>query len=222
MEILDFGWIGEYRDLLLAGLLTTVWITMVGGFAGFIIGLACAWCRIFGPSGLRPLPSGYVELIRNTPFLVQLYFIYFALPSMGVSLSATAAAMLAIIINFGAYGGEIIRAGIEATPKGQFEAGASLAMLPGQVFRHIVLKPALARIWPALTSQLILVMFGSAVVSQISVEDLTYAANFIQSRNFRALETYVVATLAYLFLATLLRQLMKCIGWLFLTRRVKG
>ena len=99
-----------------------------------------------------------------------------------------------MVINLGAYATEIIRAGIEATPRGQIEAGVSLAMTRLQVFRYVVLLPALQKIWPALSSQIIIVMLGSAVVSQISAEDLTYAANFIQSRNFRAFEVYFVAT----------------------------
>jgi polar amino acid transport system permease protein len=84
-----------------------------------------------------------------------------------------------------------------------------------QAFRHVVLRPALQKIWPALTSQLVLVMFGSAVCSQIAVEELTYAASFVQSRNFRAFESYLVATVLYLVLALLLRQAMRGLGaWL--------
>ncbi|MFX8000690.1 ABC transporter permease subunit, partial [Acinetobacter baumannii] len=90
--------------------------------------------------------------------------------------------------NLGAYSCEIVRAGIQATAKGQFEAGASLAMSRFQTFWYVVLIPSLQRIWPALSSQIVLVMLGSAVVSQIAAEDLSFAANFIQSRNFRAFE----------------------------------
>ena len=95
-----------------------------------------------------------------------------------------------MVINLGAYSAEIIRAGIEAMPKGQIEAGDSLA-LTGAGAAYVVLKPAFQKVWPALSSQIIIVMLGSAVVSQISAEDLTYAANFIQSRNFRAFEVYL-------------------------------
>ena len=103
-----------------------------------------------------------------------------------------------MVVNLGAYSCEIIRAGIQATPKGQFEAGASLAMTRIETFRQSCWCPSLQRIWPALSSQVVIVMLGSAVVSQIAAEDLTYAANFIQSRNFRAFEAYFVTTLIYL------------------------
>jgi polar amino acid transport system permease protein len=219
MVSLDFSWVGDYAGLLVAGLWVTIWITLAGGAIGFIIGLACAWSRTLGPSWARSAPRAYVELVRNTPFLIQLYFIYFGLPSLGLRLSEQTAALAAMIINFGAYSSEIIRGGIEAMPRGQFEAGAALAMRPFQVFRYIVIVPALKAMWPALTSQLILLMFGSAVISQISVEDLTYAANFIQSRNFRAFETYIVSTLAYLCLAFVLRRALNALGWLTFGKR---
>lgn len=129
------------------------------------------------------------------------------------------AAIFAMVINLGAYGCEIIRAGIEATPRGQFEAGASLAMTRIQTFRHVVLVPALQRIWPALSSQIVIVMFGSAVCSQIAVEDITFAAQFIQSRTFRAFEVYILATILYLVLALVLRQVMRALGTLLFPRR---
>jgi polar amino acid transport system permease protein len=129
------------------------------------------------------------------------------------------AANFAMVINLGAYGCEIIRAGIQASPRGQFEAGASLAMTPFQTFWHVILVPALQRIWPALSSQIIIVMLGSAVVSQIAAEDLTFAANFIQSRSFRAFEAYFVSTAIYLLLAILLRQLLAWVGFILFPRR---
>ena len=222
MVVLSFDWVADYLPLLLSGIWTTLWITLAGAVAGFGIGIACAWCRSLGPRWLRFVPAAYVELIRNTPFLIQLYFIYFGLPSVGLVPSETGAALAAMIINFGAYSCEIVRGGIEATPKGQFEAGAALAMRPLEVFRFIVLKPALKAMWPALSSQMVLLMFGSAVISQISVEDLTYAANFIQSRNFRSFETYIVSTLVYLGLAFVLRRTLDGVGWLLFARRSRG
>lgn len=209
---LDFGWLFEYLPLLLGGLGVTVELTVVGGVLGILLGIACAWSRALGPRWLRPPVTLYVELIRNTPFMVQLFFIFFGLPAAGVRMSGLAAAHLAMILNLGAYAGEIVRAGIEATPRGQFEAGASLALTPFQTFRHVVLVPALERIWPALASQVVIVMLGSAVVSQVAAQDLTFAANFIQSRNFRAFETYFLITGVYLGLSLLTRQTLFAIG----------
>ncbi|WP_394893089.1 amino acid ABC transporter permease [Mesorhizobium sp. AaZ16] len=209
----DFGWLLPYMPVLLKGIGITLQLILVGAVLGVALGTACAWVRALGPGWLKPVVAGYVELIRNTPFLIQLFFIFFGLPSLGVQMSELTAASLAMIVNLGAYSCEIVRAGIQATPRGQFEAGASLAMTPFETFWHVVLIPALQRIWPALSSQIVIVMLGSAVVSQIAAEDLTFAANFIQSRNFRAFETYFVSTLIYLALAILLRQALSGLGW---------
>ena len=215
----DFVWLGEYWPQIAKGIAVTGELTLVGGVVGVSLGIACAWARALGPGFLKPIVGTYVELIRNTPFLIQLFFIFFGLPSLGVQLNELTAANLAMIINLGAYSCEIIRAGIQATPRGQFEAGASLAMTPFETFRHVVLVPSLQRIWPALSSQVVIVMLGSAVVSQIAVEDLTFAANFIQSRTFRAFEAYIVSTVIYLALAILLRQAMLALGGLVFPRR---
>jgi polar amino acid transport system permease protein len=217
----DFVDVLRYGDVLAKGVGLTTLLIAIGGTLGVAVGIFGAWAR--GYSGVRWLSAivgGYVELIRNTPFLIQLFFIFFGLPSLGVKLTELQAAILAMVVNLGAYSTEIIRAGIEAVPHGQSEAGASLAMSRLQIFRHIVLRPALQKVWPALTSQLVIVMFGSAVCSQIAVEELTFAANFIQSRNFRAFESYFVATGIYLILALLLRQAMRSLGtWLVFGRR---
>ncbi|MDI4666473.1 amino acid ABC transporter permease [Xanthobacter autotrophicus] len=215
----DFSALGDYVPVIAKGVAVTVELIAVGGVLGVMLGIACAWAKTQGPRWLRPPVSAYVELIRNTPFLIQLFFIFFGLPAAGFSLTEMQAAILAMVINLGAYACEIIRAGIEATPRGQFEAGASLAMSRLQTFRHVVLIPALQKIWPALSSQVVIVMFGSAVCSQISVEELTFAANFIQSRTFRAFEAYILATVLYLLLAVLVRQVMRGIGALVFPRR---
>jgi polar amino acid transport system permease protein len=116
------------------------------------------------------------------------------------------------VMNLGAYSTEIIRAGIEATPKGQIEAAVSLALSKSQVFLRVVLPPALKKVWPSMVSQIIIVMLGSAVCGQISTEELSYAANLIQSRNFRAFEAFIVATLIYLALSVALRRLLNWAG----------
>jgi len=208
----DFAWLIDYWPQILTGVGVTVQLIAVGGVLGILLGIVCAWTRSLGPAWARPVVSAYVELIRNTPFLVQLFFIFFGLPSIGLQMSELTAANLAMVVNLGAYSCEIVRAGIQATPRGQFEAGASLAMTRFQTFRHVVLVPSLQRIWPALSSQVVIVMLGSAVVSQIAAEDLTFAANFIQSRTFRAFEAYLVSTVIYLALAILLRQSLALLG----------
>ena len=141
----------------------------------------------------------------SLPFIV-------GLPSLGLKLSPEAASVLAMVINLGAYAAEIVRAGIAATPRGQVEAAQSLALTNAQVFTRVVLPPALQRVWPALVSQIIIVMLGSAVCGQISTAELSYAANLIQSRNFRAFESFIVGTLIYLALAIALRRALHWLG----------
>jgi His/Glu/Gln/Arg/opine family amino acid ABC transporter permease subunit len=208
----DFAAVWEYRQQLVSGALNTMLLTGFSTVAGLALGVAGGAVRAWHVRPFDHLTGAYVEAIRNTPFLVQLFFIFFGLPSLGLHLSEWQAATLAMVVNLGAYSAEIIRAGIEATPKGQLEAAASLAMTRLQILRHVVLRPALQRVWPALTSQIVIVMLGSAVCSQIAAEELTFAANFIQSRNFRAFETYIVVALMYLVLAMALRRLLLVFG----------
>jgi polar amino acid transport system permease protein len=209
---LQFAELLPYWDVLLKGLIFTIVLTIVSTIAGVAVGTAGAAARTFGPKWLDPIVAAYVEIVRNTPFIVQLFFIFFGLPAAGLKLSETTAAFVAMVFNLGAYSTEIIRAGIEAVPKGHLEAGSSLAMSRMQILRYVVLKQAFQKIYPALASQIIIVMLGSAVVSQISAEDLTYAANYIQSRNFRAFEVYLVVALLYLLLAIGARAVLRGIG----------
>lgn len=203
--------------LLAKGVAWTIGLTAIATVIGMVVGVACAWARASGPVALRWVVGTYVELIRNTPFIVQLFFIFFGLPAAGVKLSPETASIIAMVANLGAYSTEIIRAGIEATPKGQIEAAVSLALNKMQVFLRVVLPPALKKVWPAMVSQIIIVMLGSAVCGQISVEELSYAANLIQSRNFRAFEAFIIATLVYLALSVVLRRLLNWAGprWFF-------
>lgn len=208
----DFSDLWGYREVFFKGIWLTLMLTVVGCGLGLSVGIAGAASRQYGPPWLRVIVGTYVELMRNTPFIVQLFFIFFGLPALGVKLGELSAAIIAMVINLGAYSTEIIRAGLASTPKGQIEAGETLALSGPQIFRHVVLIPALKRIWPALSSQCVIVMLGSAVCSQISAEELTFAANFIASRNFRNFEVYFVTTIIYLGLAIGLRQVFRLIG----------
>jgi polar amino acid transport system permease protein len=207
----------QFRDVFAAweSILDGVWITlllsavaMVGGLA---IGVACAAGRVYGPALLRRIVVTYVEMIRNTPLLVQLFLIFFGLPSFGIRLDGLTAAMIALVINLGAYTTEIVRAGLEAVPKAQIEAGHSLGLSGLQVFRYIVMFPALKAMFPALASQFVLLMLATSVVSQISVEDLFHAASIVQSRTFRDFEVYTVIGVLYLGLAFAFRGLFAVI-----------
>ncbi|WP_342247754.1 amino acid ABC transporter permease [Pseudomonas sp. OTU2001] len=215
----DFSPVLAQGGLLLEGAVFTLELTLIGTLFGVAIGVLGAVVRAWRLRPFDALFGLYVELIRNTPFIVQLFFIFFGLPALGVRLTEWQAAVLAMVINLGAYSTEIIRAGIQAIPRGQLEAAAALAMSRFEAFRHVVLQPALAKVWPALSSQIVIVMLGSAVCSQIATEELSFAANFIQSRNFRAFETYLLTTALYLVMAILVSQLLAWFGRRALTGR---
>lgn len=219
---LDFMALAPYLGELTRGLLITVGLTVVTTLTGLLLAIVVAYHRLTPRTWVARILGGYVELIRNTPFIVQLFFIFFGLPALGIRIDAITAAFLAMTLNLAAYSAEILRAGIESTARGQLEAARTLGMSSLQSYRHVVLIPAFSRIYPALTSQCIIVMLGSAVVSQISVYDLTYAANFIQSRNFRSFEVYLVVTLVYLLLAIGMRQTFLWVGRRLFAYRLGG
>lgn len=179
------------------GVLLTLRIVFVAIAFGFILGILGALGRISTTPILKVIASLYVEFFRNTPFLIQLFFFFFGLPSVGIRLSSWQAAVLALAINFGAYATEIIRAGIEGVSKGQIEAGMSLGFKKLQIFRHVILMPALGAVYPALVSQIVIAVLFSSVVSQISAEELTFVGNYLQSRTFRSFEIYLTVSLIY-------------------------
>lgn len=219
----DFSDFGLYAGMLAHGMEVTLGLTAVSTVLGGALGIAGASLAVAGPRWVRALVASYVELIRNTPFLVQLFFVFFGLPGLGVQINEMQAAVLAMTVNLGAYATEIVRAGIDSIPRGQRQAAMALGLQGRQVFRFVVLPQALANVFPALLGQVLIVMLGSAVVSQISVPDLTYAANFIQSRNFRSFESYVIITVIYLLLSIVLRLLINRLGkGLFAGRTARG
>jgi polar amino acid transport system permease protein len=222
---LDFAAVLSEWPLLLTGVTWTLALTIASVFVGTLLGIGCAWVRGRGfgvtlaPGWLKRLVAVYVELIRNTPFIVQLFFIFFGLPAAGFKLSAEAASFIAMVVNLGAYATEIIRAGLEATPKGQIEAAQSLALSRRQTFVWVVLPPALKKVWPSLVSQIIIVMLGSSVCGQISTQELSYAADLIQSRNFRSFESFIVVGGIYLLLSVLMRHVLNWVGARFVFGR---
>ncbi|TFF23154.1 amino acid ABC transporter permease [Jiella endophytica] len=186
---------------LLSGLLVTLELSFGAMLLGTLVAIVCAAGKTGGPRPVRWIIDVYIEVIRNTPFLIQIFFIFFGLPALGIRFSPNTAALVALTVNVGAYATEIIRAGIESIQKGQVEAGTALGLKPVQIFRYIIVKPALRTVYPALTSQFIYLMLTSSVVSVISATDLAAAGNDIQSQTFASFEVYLVITAMYLVLS---------------------
>jgi polar amino acid transport system permease protein len=221
--VFQFGPVLREWPMLLDGAWLTVQLVAVSIVLGFVLGLGGAVGRVYGPAWLNHVIGIYVEAIRNTPLLVQLFIVYFGLPGLGLRTSANTAAIIGLTVNLGAYATEIIRAGIEGGRRGESEAGLALGLRRMQVVRLIVLPPALQSVWPALTSQFILLALASSIASAISAEELTSVSNLVQSRTFRSFETVIVVTGMYIVLAVLLRGMLRGLGLLlFPGLRLRG
>ncbi len=204
-QVLSFNWLPAAVSVLTQGAGVTILLTVQAVLLGSVIAIVGAWAKTSGPRWLGIVFSVYIEIIRNTPLLLQLFFFFFGLPAVGIHLTPNQTALLAMVVNLGAYATEIIRAGVEAIPHGQFEAGAALGFNPVQVFLLIVLVPALQVIYPPLAGQFTMILLGSSLAAAISANELTGIANSLASENFRTLEVYFVVTLIYLVIVFFFR-----------------
>lgn len=216
--VFQFGVVRDHWAELAWGALATLWMSVLAFILGLAFGIACLLARTSRYAALRGLVRGYVEVIRNTPLLVQLFIVYFSLPAIGLRLDADEAAVLGLALNFGGYAVEILRAGLEAVPRGQTEAATALGLNWWRIFRHILLFPAIRTTYPALASQFILILLGSSVVSAISAEELTSAVNSLQSTTFRAFEFYFAALVLYLTMALTVRAALGAGYWALFIR----
>lgn len=209
----QFNWrpVFDNFDLLLKGLALGIGIALLALAIGSAIGLAAAFCRVQGSRPLRMLASGYVELVRNIPLLLLIYFVYFGLPLLGISLFDNVwSFILALAVYAGAYLTEVFRAGIEAVGKGQIEAARAIGLTPFQVARHVTLPLMFRVALPSLGNTFISLFKDTSVASAIAVPELTYGAIRINVNTWRVIEVYLVVGLMYLAacyaIAGLLRQ----------------
>ena len=215
----DFSFLPERWPDFLNGAWLTIQLTVLSISLGFVVGTVCAVARVYGGRPLRLLVGFYVELIRNTPLLVQIFIVYFGLSSLGLKLSAETSAVIALVVNMGAYTTEIMRAGIQSIHHTQLEAADCLGLTRLQTILHVVLLPAIERVYPALSSQFVLLMLASSITSQISTEELTAVANNVQSDTYRSFEVYIIVAVIYLALSILYRLAFKAIGLIIFARR---
>ncbi len=199
--VFHFRSIWANRELFLSGAVITLEIAVLGMITGTILGIIGAVARNSKNGIVRFLSSAFVEVIRNTPLLVQLYLWYFGLGALRINISPFVCVVLALGINNGGYLTEIIRAGIEAIKKEQRHAGISLGMSRLQVFRYVVIIPAIGIVFPAVCNQFVISILASALAMIIGVSDLTYEAVNLQARTFRSIETYIVAIIVYIVLS---------------------
>ncbi len=214
-----FNALWPYLDEIIEGVLLTLQLSVVTMLIVLAIGLFVALGSTSTLKAVRVPVRAYVEAIRNTPLLVQLFIVFFGLPSLGIRLDANTAAMIALSINVGAYCGEILRAGFESIRTSQIEAGRALGLTAGQTFRHVVLFPAVKAIYPALTSQFVLLLLATSVVSSIGATELFHQAAFIDSRTYRSFESYTLITGAYLVMTLGFRAFFAGLYWAVFVRR---
>jgi len=203
--------INGFPDLLM-GCAGTLGLAFAGLLLSSVIGAVGVALRGSHIAPVRWTVIAFVELIRNTPFLVQIYFVFFALPLVGIRLDPTPTAIIALGVNGGAYAIEILRGGVQAIDKGQIEAGHALGLSKLQVFRLIVFKPALRAVFPSLASQFILLTLTTSIASAISAYELTSVAQRIESDSFRSFEVYGTVTFLYLAISTALLMGMSAIA----------
>ena len=203
--------INGFPDLLM-GCAGTLGLAFAGLLLSSVIGAVGVALRGSHIAPVRWTVIAFVELIRNTPFLVQIYFVFFALPLVGIRLDPTPTAIIALGVNGGAYAIEILRGGVQAIDKGQIEAGHALGLSKLQVFRLIVFKPALRAVFPSLASQFILLTLTTSIASAISAYELTSVAQRIESDSFRSFEVYGTVTFLYLAMSTALLMGMSAIA----------
>lgn len=217
-----FNVLARYTDEILHGIFVTLQLTCLTMAIALVIGLFVALARMSDKGVVRGAATAYVEAIRNTPLLVQLFIVFFGLPSLGVRFDAYTAAVIGLSINVGAYAGEILRAGIQSVRPSQIEAGRALGMTAGQTFRNVVLFPAVKAIYPALASQFVLLLLATSVVSSLGVGELFHQAAFIDSRTYRSFEAYALITVSYLILTLAFRAVFAAIYWLVFVRRPRA
>lgn len=198
--------------MILNGVMLTLILSFVAIGLGIVLATLLTALRSLAGTWAGYIVDAYVELMRNTPFLVQLFMIFFGLPQIGIRMNGLEASLLAMTLNLAAYATEIIRAGVDSIHKSQIEAGLALALSKRQVLQYVVLQPAFARVWPALSSQFVLMMLASSICSFVSVQELSGTAAIIEADTFRSFETYIIVTVIYLVLALSLKLFLNWLG----------
>lgn len=194
----DFAALRPYWGLIWQGLGVTVLYTVITVLAGLAIGLAAGILRTTAPRWIAIPLRGYIEVFRCTPLLVQLVWVYYALPVLiGVDMSATTACFLTLSLYAGSFYAEIFRGGIEAIDRGQWEAGQAIGMQQSRIFRRIILPQAIQVMIPALINQTIMQLKNTSLVSTVAVGDLLYQGSVITAASYRPLEVYTTIAVLY-------------------------
>ena len=186
---------------LLEGVLMTIQLTAVSFLLAIVIGLIVCLCRISQLPVISKVAIAYIEIIRGTPLLLQLFYIYYALPDVGIRLPAFQAGVAGLSINFGAYLAELFRAGIQSIETGQTQAARSLGMTTAQMMRYVILPQAFRVIFPALANYALVLVKDSSLVAVLSVRELMRAGELLASSTFRTMKVFTLVGLIYLIVS---------------------
>lgn len=204
-----FNFLSEYYQMYIDATLTTLQVSFIALLIGLIFGIVICIAKIGTIKIFNILATVYVEIIRNTPILVQIMIIYFALPEIGISFSPFMSAIIALSINSAAYVSEIFRSGVLAIDKGQMEAGRSLGLSYAQTMKLIILPQAFKNSLPALGNEFISLVKESAIVYFVGVADIMFAANSIKNATYETFGPYLVAAAIYFVITFILSQFVK-------------
>ncbi|MGB4587877.1 MAG: amino acid ABC transporter permease [Clostridiaceae bacterium] len=194
---MDFSFLSEYKLFFIDGLKYTIMLAFFTVIIGSIFGLLLSLMRLSKNRLLKFIGTAYVEFIRGTPLILQLYIIFYGLPFLGVVLPGFSAGIIALSMNSSAYISEIVRAGIQSVDKGQMEAARSIGMKKPMAMRYIIIPQAIKTILPALGNEFITVIKESSIVSVIGIHDLMYNADTVRGNTFRVFEPLIIAALMY-------------------------
>lgn len=207
--VLQFRDVLLNRDFFIEGLYFTVYLTVVSMSIAVVIGTLAAVGRSSKNRFVRTIASTYVEAVRNTPLLIQLWLVYFGLSQIGIELNALNSGLLVLSLNTGAYTAEILRAGFESVDKEIIDGAAALGLTPWLTFRSIILPLGFRAVLPSLSNMTIQCLLASALVSVLGVNELTNQALRVASKTFRSLESFAVIGVLYISLTFLIAGMFK-------------
>ncbi len=199
---LDFSAVSGYIPMLLAGAKMTILASVLAVLLGSLLGTFIGALRVVPFAPLRYIAAGYIYIIRGTPLLIQLFLIYFGLPSLGLNLSAFAAGIIGLSINSSGYVGEIVRGGIEGVPKGQWEASKVLGLSYVKTMRFIILPQAIRNMLPALGNEFVTLIKESSLLSTLAITELTMVGQQVRSVTYASFETFILVGIVYLIMTS--------------------
>ncbi|MDH3659094.1 MAG: amino acid ABC transporter permease [Alphaproteobacteria bacterium] len=209
---LQFGQVWGYLPYLAAGAWISLQIAFFAFLGGMVLGLLGAMGKSFGPAWAKKLIQGYVVFFMNTPQLVQIYFLYFALPDAGILLSSYEAVLIGMTLNAGAYLTEIQRAGFESVHENELDAAETLGMSRWQSVRYVILPHIMRVLFPPLSNHYILMTLGTSMAAIFGVEELTGRAFNVNAETFRSIEVFTLTAGLYVVITAIASILLALIG----------